>query len=309
MILLTNLLPLFLSSPHSQTNPSLSVKATTNISESINMIGNITSIGAWAPSQYPLNDLQNIEQINAIGQLIHQGFDEYYFVMRDYTNGTETRETEALLNSADKTDLKIFVILLPPSEGGTQANYNWKGWVNYFNHLKSKHRSFEGFVMDDFNATSGERRTYMMNNIYIMKLSGLEDALKYKREDVEFYPVMYLENSGFKTLKNKYNPYMTGVLLVSTEYQNVSTLAENTKTVLEMFHEDTEVPKSFKYIIYPFKSGDTRPTDHLIAQTISITSKIVDGLIFYVYTEHPIIQNFLRNGSQYELTGIIYNVY
>ena len=101
--------------------------------------------------------------------------------MRDYTNGTEAKKTEELLNSADKTDLKIFVILLPPSEGGTQANYNWEGWINYFNHLKSKHKSFEGFVIDDFNATSGERRSYMMNNMYIMSLTGLEEALKYKR--------------------------------------------------------------------------------------------------------------------------------
>jgi hypothetical protein len=116
--------------------------------------------------------------------------------------------------------------------------------------------------------------------------------------DVRFYPVMYLENSGFKTLKNKYNSYTTGVILVSTEYQNVSMLAENIKTVLQVFDEDTEARNSFKYIVYPFKSGDTRPTNHLIVQTISIASKLVDGIIFYVKTEHPIIQDFLRNNSQ-----------
>lgn len=293
IILLINLLSLLLSTTYSQTN-----LAATDKSESVNGAGNITSIGAWAPSQFPLQDLQAIEQIDAIGQFMHQGFDEYYFVMRDYTNGTETNNTEELLNLADKTNLKIFVILLPPSEGGTQANYNWKGWINYFNHLKSRHTSFAGFVMDDFNATSGERRTYMMNNMYIMNLSGLEDALKYKRDDVQFYPVMYVETSGFRTLKNNYDPYTNGIILVSTLYQNVSMLAENIRAILETFYEDTEFPKSFKYIIYPFKSGDTTPTDRLITQTISIASKLVDGIIFYVKTEHQIVQNFLKNSGQ-----------
>jgi hypothetical protein len=146
----------------------------------------------------------------------------------------------------------------------------------------------------------------MMNNMYIMSSSGLDDALKYKREDVRFYPVMYLETSGFKTLKKEYDPYMNGVILVSTLYQNVSMLTENIRTVLEIFDKDTEVPKSFKYIVYPFKSGDTRPTDHLVAQTISIASKLVDGIIFYVKTQHPILQNFLRNCSQQELTRTLY---
>jgi hypothetical protein len=218
--------------------------------------------------------------------------------MRDYTNETETKKTEELLNSADKTNLKIFVILLPPSEGGTQANYDWKGWINYFNLLKSTHESFTGFVIDDFNAISGERRLYAMNNVYIMNISGLEDALKYKREDVQFYPVMYLETSGFKTLKNRYNPYTNGIILVSALYKNVSMLADNIRTVLEIFDKDAEAQKPFKYIVYPFKSGDTGPTDHLIAQTISIASKLVNGLIFYVKTEHQIVQNFLKNSGQ-----------
>jgi hypothetical protein len=260
----------------------------------------ISSIGAWAPSQFPLHDLQDIEQIRAIDLLLHQGFDEYYFVMRDYTNETETKITEELLNSTDKTDLKIFVILLPPSEGGTQANYDWKGWMNYFNLLRSTHESFAGFVIDDFNAISGERRQYMMNNMYIMNLSGLEDALKYKREDVQFFPVMYLETSGFKTLKNNYDLYMNGVILVSTFYQNISTLSDNIRTVLEIFDKDADVLKPFKYIVYPFKSGDTAPTDQLIAQTISISSELVDGIIFYVKTDHQIVQNFLGNGDHEE---------
>lgn len=303
MLVLTNSLIPFINSSYSSSDFELFTTATIHqkslpVDTLGNKTKNISSIGAWAPSQFRLYDLDDIEQMKAIDLLLHQGFDEYYFVMRDYTNRTESMKTEGLLSSADKTELKIFVILLPPSEGGLHANYDWKGWINYFNILKSRHQSFAGFVIDDFNATSGERRVYMLNNMYIMNLSGLEDALTYKREDVQFYPVMYLETSGFETLKNKYNKYANGVILVSTLYQNISNLADNIKTVLEIFNKD-EVPKSFKYIVYPFKSGDSEPSNHLIIQTLSIVSKLVDGIIVYVKIDHPAVQNFLRNSTNY----------
>ena len=68
---------------------------------------------------------------------------------------------------------------------------------------------------------------------------------------------MYLETSGFETLKNKYIQYANGVILVRTSYADLSKLADNIGTVLKIFDNGTEVSKSFKYIIYPFKSGDT----------------------------------------------------
>ncbi len=301
LILLTNPLFPFINSSYAQSDLNLSATVILDQkSVPVDTHGNrtraISSIGAWVPLQFPLHDLQDIEQMNAIDLLLHQGFDEYYFVMRDFTNKTESMKTEGLLNVADKTELKIFIILLPPSEGGLHANYDWNGWINYFNILKSRHESFAGFVIDDFNAIHGERRLYVLNNMYVMSLSGLEDALTHKREDVQFYPVMYLETSGFETLKNKYNKYANGVILVSTLYQNISKLADNIKTVLEIFNND-EVPKSFKYIVYPVKSGDSKPSDHLIRQTLSIVSKLVDGIIVYVRTDHPAVQNFLRNSN------------
>jgi len=44
---------------------------------------------------------------------------------------------QKLLKVADETNLKIIIILLPPSESGnygaySDANYDWKGWVVYF---------------------------------------------------------------------------------------------------------------------------------------------------------------------------------
>lgn len=74
--------------------------------------------GAWVPFQLQLESMQGTKQVNAIHSLLSQEFDEYYFVMRNFNNSTETKAVEALLKLTDPTDLKIFIILLPPSEGG-----------------------------------------------------------------------------------------------------------------------------------------------------------------------------------------------
>ena len=47
--------------------------------------------------------------------------------MRDFNNSAERGKIETLLKSTDTTDLKIIIILLPQGEGGTHANYDWKG--------------------------------------------------------------------------------------------------------------------------------------------------------------------------------------
>ena len=70
--------------------------------------------------------------------------------------------TESLLQSVENldNDLKIMIILLPPSEGGLDGNYDWKGWIEYFNSLKQRHpNSFEGFTIDDFNFEGLARET------------------------------------------------------------------------------------------------------------------------------------------------------
>ena len=116
--------------------------------------------GAWVPFQLDLESMQGTKQVNAIHSLLSQGFGEYYFVMRNFNNSTETKAVETLLKLTDATDLKIFIILLPPSEGGTHASYDWEGWIQYFNSLKEKHPSFLGFAVDDFYAFVDKRRIY-----------------------------------------------------------------------------------------------------------------------------------------------------
>lgn len=72
--------------------------------------------------------------------------------MNNFKDPKSLKNTDRLLDNANKTNLNIIIILLPPSEGGPSTSYNWKGWIKYFNSLEKKYpKSFEGFTIDDFN--------------------------------------------------------------------------------------------------------------------------------------------------------------
>jgi hypothetical protein len=112
----------------------------------------ITNFGMWTPYQLPLESIKNItEQKNAINAILKQGYNEYYFTMADFRSKAARSMTENLLQSADGTKLKIMIILLPPSEAGPKGNFDWNGWIEYLNLLKTKYPSLDGFVIDDFN--------------------------------------------------------------------------------------------------------------------------------------------------------------
>ena len=286
------LLPMFLVSLCASDNSFLhmeNVDASAQ-SQSSGPTGGSIIFGAWVPSEFHLEDMTRDQQRAAIQILLGNGFREYYFVMKDYANATEVKTTEELLRSADGTGLGILIILLPPSEGGSSANYHWRGWIDYFNSLKSKHQSFLGFAIDDFNASGKTRRVYHFNNVDRMNLTGLPDALSHKREDVQFYPVMYLETGEFETVGTEYNKYTTGLILVSTLYQNITYLESQLIRISEMFHDEP-----IKFIIYPTKSSDHSPSDRLMMATLSVASRRVDGLIMYVDTDHYVIRDYLRN--------------
>ena len=159
--------------------------------------------GAYIPQNMHLENMQQPnEQKDAISAFVEQGFDKYFFVMTDFENQTQVKLTEKLLDAADKaTGLKIVIILLPPSEGGPISNYDWQGWVGYFNELKSRHpSSFDGFAIDDFNWISTRKDTKFWKNIDYMLFSNLSQALADKKDGVNFYPVVYFEGLGTDTV-------------------------------------------------------------------------------------------------------------
>jgi hypothetical protein len=248
-------------------------------------------IGAWAPSKFHLEKMRNSEQMNAISSLLAQGFSEYYFVMRDFNNASERKATEELLNSADKTNLKITIVLLPPAEVDNygpshHANYDWKGWIIYFNSLKERHpSSFLGFAVDDFNSITAIRRLYVMNNVYLMASSNFTGALNYKRNDVQFYPVMYLETGGFESLKRNYDKFLSSIILVNTltsSNYDVAQLAKNVTALSKMFEF-----KSLKYVVYPSKEVNNA--------TLLTASRLFNDIIIYVRTDNYVVQDFLQN--------------
>ena len=266
------------------------------------------SIGAWSPlnNSLILPHLKAEEQKNAIKTLLNQGFHEYYFAMNNFKEPKYTKLTEDLLQSTEQTNLKIIIILRPPSEGNSDTSYDWKGWIKYFNSLQKKYpKSFEGFTIDDFNWKSTRNDTKFELNIDFMKYSKLIKALEDKDKEVKFYPTIYFEGKRTDKVANKYNDYIDGLIVASGCYYNVSTLKKEFTIFREIFE------KSIRYVVYPTitynysKQGYNPPTDQLIQATLSIASNSSDGLIIFRDTDNPVIQEYLANQDNKEYLGKI----
>jgi hypothetical protein len=259
-------------------------------------------VGVWGPfsnSGQNLEQLWGINQSRAISDIITQGFDEYYFVMSNYENPKQIDSTESLLQFTENLDqgLKIVIIVLPPSEGGPNGNYDWEGWIEYFNSLKERHpNSFEGFTIDDFNWISTRNDTRFEYNIDFMEHSNLIDALRQKREDVKFYPTMYFEGKRTDVVINKYLNYVDGIIAVSGCYYNVSALEPQLHIFGELFDN-----KPMKYVVYPTithnytRQSYSPPSDQLIISTLYIASQTVDGIIIWHAIDSSVIQEYLKN--------------
>jgi hypothetical protein len=207
--------------------------------------------------------------------------------------------TESLLQSAENLDqgLKIVIILLPPSEGGPNGNYDWKGWIDYFNSLKQRHpNSFERFTIDDFNWISTRNDTKFEHNIDFMEHSNLIDAIQHKREDVKFFPTMYFEGKRTNVVINEFLDYVDGIVAVSGCYYDVSALELQLHLFGELFDN-----KPMKYVVYPTITHNyTRqyyspPSDRLVISTLSIVSRTVDGILIWHKIDSPVIQEYLKN--------------
>jgi hypothetical protein len=266
------------------------------------------SIGAWVPlnNSLILQYLKEEEQKNAIKTLLNHGFHEYYFSMNNFEDIESIKLTEELLKSAEQTNLKIIIILRPPSEGNSDTSYDWKGWIKYFNSLKKKYpKSFEGFTIDDFNWISTRNDTKFENNIDFMKYSKLIKALEDKDKDVKFYPTIYFEGKRTDKVFNKYNDFTDGFIVASGCYYNVSILKKEFTIFREIFE------KPIRYVVYPTitynysKQGYNPPTEQLIQATLSIASNSADGLIIFRDTDKPVIQEYLANQDNKEYLGKI----
>src|SRR5215213_613692 len=253
-------------------------------------------MGAYIPDTLHLEEMEGTDQTLTMLEFLQQGFDEYYFVMDNFWDAGEIESTERLLNAADNTGLKIVIILLPPSEGGPMSSYDWKGWINYFNDLKSRHpSSFSGFAIDDFNWISTRNDTKFRRNIDFMIDSNLTDALIGKRSDVKFCPVVYFEGLGNQVVANEYGKFINTLLWVSASYYNVSALETNLSMFKEMFPG-----KPTRYIVYPTitynysRQGYDLPSDRLVMATLSIATRSVDGVILWHKIDGHLVRDYLN---------------
>lgn len=254
--------------------------------------------GLWTPinTSFALQHLKGEEQEKAMDTLLKKGYREYYYVMNNFEDPKSLKMTDDLLETANKTNLKIIIILLPPSEGGPDTSYDWKGWIKYFNSLEKKYpRSFEGFTIDDFNWISTRTDTKFKNNVDFMEYSGLSELLKDKSKDVKFYPTVYFEGRKTGIVVKKYDNFIDGLIVASGCYYNVSTLERQLHIFSEIFK------KPIRYIIYPTitynysKLDYSPPSDRLIMATLSIASNSSDGLIIWRDLDNPVIQEHMNN--------------
>ena len=256
------------------------------------------TVGLWTPinTSFALQHLKGEEQKKAVDTLLKKGYREYYYVMNNFEDPKSVKMTDDLLETANKTNLKIMIILLPPSEGGPDTSYDWKGWIKYFNSLEKKYpRSFEGFTIDDFNWISTRTDTKFRNNIDFMEYSGLSELLKEKSKDVKFYPTVYFEGRKTGIVVKKYDNFIDGLIVASGCYYNVSTLERQLHIFSEIFK------KPIRYIVYPTITYNysrldySPPSDRLIMATLSIASNASDGLIIWRDVDNPVIQEHMNN--------------
>ena len=255
------------------------------------------TIGLWTPmnNSFALQYLEGEKQKRAIDTLLSKGYQEYYFVMNNFEDPTSLKLTESLLKTADKTNLKIIIILLPPSEGGLKTSYDWDGWIRYFNSLEKKYpSSFEGFTIDDFNWISTKSNTKFKNNMDFMENTMISNSLEHKSKNVKFYPTIYFEGKKTGIIVKKYNNFIDGLVVASGCYYNVSMLERQ----LDMFSEIFKKP--MRYMIYPSITYNysrldySPPADRLIMATLSIASTSSHGLIVWRDLDNPVIQEYMK---------------
>ncbi len=279
--------------------PTVAAIAESDIDKQNAKVHQIKTIGAWVPSQFRLEYVKTSDQqISEINTLIREGINEYYLIMRDFNDIHSTNRTEELLKSTDGTSMKVIIILLPPSEGRKHGNYDWKGWIRYFNSLKSLHKSFDGFAIDDFNyqlpMSHGRTDYSRSNNVEYMIASNLSSALNYKDKSVSFYPVIYIETGFQKLVAKEYGKFISGIILANATPQRITNLGEDIKRISITFDR-----KPIKYLVYTCDCPGTLTIEPLagtvIDATLSISTKAADGIIIYVDITNPVIQYYLHN--------------
>jgi hypothetical protein len=142
-----------------------------------------------------------------------------------------------------------------------------------------------------------------------MLYSNFTDALKSKRSDVKFYPVVYLEGLQNDVVTNEYGKFIATVVLVSASYYNISELERNLSEFKQMF-----AGKPTRYIVYPTitynytRQGYDPPSDRLVMATLSIATRLVDGIIIWHKIDSHVVQDYLNYREDRSYLDAIYTI-
>jgi hypothetical protein len=316
--------------PSSMTTAATSLYSINSSSQDSLLSSKIKNFGAWASYQIPVESMNEIEeQKAAIDALLRQGYTEYYFPLGNFESESVRSMADNLLTAADGTDIKMIAILLPPSEAGSGGNYDWEGWINYLNSLKEKHPSLEGFVIDDFNWYDVEDDENKDNgnsnddkddddddndikyNVNFMLESDLRKALEKKRNDLHFYPLIYIEGAKTNTVKRQYYNLTDGIILASVDFYNVTKLEHNIDVFGKVFGNDN---KTIRYLIYTAPTsnytsqGYYPPSDRLILATLrtALRANAVDeGIVVWRNTDNHAITDYLSNWNNSKYLSLV----
>lgn len=317
--------------PSSMTTAATSLYSINSSSQDSLLSSKIKNFGAWASYQIPVESMNEIEeQKAAIDALLRQGYTEYYFPLGNFESESVTSMADNLLTAADGTDIKMIAILLPPSEAGSGGNYDWEGWINYLNSLKEKHPSLDGFVIDDFNWYEVEDDENKENgnsnddrddddddnndiryNVNFMVESDLRKALEKKRNDLHFYPLIYIEGAKTNTVKRQYYNLTDGIILASVDFYNVTKLEHNIDVFGKVFGNDN---KTIRYLIYTAPTsnytsqGYYPPSDRLILATLrtALRANAVDeGIVVWRNTDNHAITDYLSNWNNSKYLSLV----
>lgn len=299
-------------------------------SQNLLLSSKIKNIGAWASYQIPIESMNEIEeQKAAIDALLRQGYTEYYFPLGNFESESVRSTADNLLTAADGTDMKMIVILLPPSEAGSGGNYDWEGWIDYLNSLKERHPSLDGFVIDDFNwyeveddenEENGNRNddkddddgnNDIRYNVNFMVESDLRKALEKKRDDLHFYPLIYIEGAKTNTVKRQYYNLTDGIVLASVDFYNITKLEHNIDVFGKVFGRDN---KTIRYLIYTAPTsnytsqGYYPPSYRLILATLHTALRVnaVDeGIVVWRNTDSHAITDYLSNQNNSKYLSLV----
>jgi hypothetical protein len=322
-----------LLTPLSLTTAATSYYSINSSSLNSSLLSEIKNFGAWASYQMPIESMNKIqEQKAAIDALLKQGYTEYYFPLGDFESESDKSTADNLLTAADGTGMKIMVILLPPSEAGSEGNYDWEGWIDFLNSLKQEHSSLDGFVIDDFNwyeveddeneangnsnddrdkgdkdDKDNDENNNVRYNVNFMVESDLRKALEKKRNDLHFYPLIYIEGAKTNTVKRQYYNLTDGIVLASVDFYNITKLEHNIDVFGKVFGNDN---KTIRYLIYTAPTsnytsqGYYPPSDRLILATLYTALRanaVIEGIVIWRNTDSHAITDYIlnRNNSKY----------